>query len=58
MRVIKIDELNCWAVSEQGENDELPTVITFKTRNEAREYQRGNKPSLLSRLRLHFERSE
>lgn len=57
MKTVRIAELNIWAVAEypNGE-DQLPSLQVFNTRDEAREYVKGNKPSLLSKVKLHFER--
>jgi hypothetical protein len=56
MKTIKCKELNVWVVAEYNQGDEqLPQLTAFNTREEAREYTKGNKPSLLSKFKLFFE---
>ena len=57
MKIIHLGELNCWAVAEYPDGEEqLPTIKTFATHEQAKEYKRGNKPSLLTKFKLLFER--
>jgi len=56
MKIIRLPELHCWAAVEFPEDD-LPTILDlFHTEREAKEYKAGNKPSLLSKVKLYFER--
>lgn len=53
---MKIERLaEYWVVVETVEND-LPILVPFYTREEARRYVRSNKPTLLSKFKLYYER--
>ena len=56
MKIVRIPELNVWVVPvyENGE-EQLPKLEVFNTRDEARDYAKGNKPSHLSKFKLFFE---
>lgn len=59
MKIAQIPELKIWVVADyQDGEDQLPHLEVFSTREEAREYTKGNKPSLLSKFKLYFERLE
>ena len=62
MKIVRIPEFDCWAVAEwdtvpnEDGSNQLPTITPFNTREEARQYIQGNKPSGLSKIKLFYER--
>lgn len=57
MKPIRVKDLGLWIVADYSDGeDQLPSIQAFYTREEAREYAKGNKPTLLSKIRLFFER--
>jgi hypothetical protein len=56
-KIVRVGELDIWIVADYIYGmDQLPEVTAFNSRDEARSFVRGNKPSLLSKFRLFFER--
>lgn len=54
-KVIRLHELDCWAVASTLGDNELPELTAFKTRREADEWKRDNKPTALDRYILKYE---
>lgn len=56
MKIDRLKDTGIWVVIQENDG-QLPTILdVFHTKKEAQEYIKGNKPSLLSRFKLHFER--
>lgn len=56
MLMQRIPEFGCWAVAEYKDGEsQLPIITAFITRDQARDYMRGQSPSLLSKFKLHLE---